>query len=76
MRRLLSYKIGVKLKYEDNILLVQEVKNNLPSCTGCFFSNWYRHKNTLPTFNCCLLKLACTKAERVDKKHVVFIKIN
>lgn len=67
-------KIGSTFKEGDVTLRVQASKYNQPICDGC----WYGAKSQGRRFynhSCRHHGHACTPANRKDKKHVIFIKV-
>lgn len=68
-------KVGEKVNYNGATLLVVKSKDNKPTCSGCYFSEWYRKRAGMTNISCCVHGLACTAGNRKDKHHVVFIKL-
>ena len=56
-------------------LMVMESQDNKPICTGCFFTDLQRRKRGLGKFSCYMHQMACTPANRKDKKHVKFVAV-
>ena len=69
------FPIGIIVEYEHVKLKVEATKCNTPMCSGCYFSDAYRRKNKLKRFNCYMHGFDCLAFTRIDKKHVVFKKI-
>lgn len=65
------YPIGTKLRYDKTTLIVVAQKDNMPSCTGCFFSDFVQEKRH-KKIACYTHGMACTAHTRKDKKHVIF----
>lgn len=76
-KRLVKYvPIGFVTNYDGIKLKVVETPYNKAECTGCYFSDWERHKRGLAKFSCYAHKMLCTSHLRKDKKHVIFIEKN
>ena len=59
---------GEKLVVEE----AKEVRGNKYVCTGCYFSDHQREKRGLAKFSCYVHQMACTPANRKDKKIIIF----
>lgn len=63
--------IRTEFYYGKIKMRVEATPYNKPVCCGCFFSDFYRKKRKLYRFNCHIHHMACTKAMRKDKHHVI-----
>ena len=64
--------VGTIIIKENKQLKVVEQFENLPRCTGCYFSDTNRERLGLSKFSCHVLKLPCTASCRQDNKHIIF----
>ena len=66
------FPIGSVVKYENVQLIVVPQTRNLPSCSGCYFTETNYGKCHGGVISCHVHGLSCTKSMRKDKRHVIF----
>ena len=71
--------LGSVFKEGEHILEVRESKDDGRTCTGCWYTGYTgnrRKKRRNYPYSCITHGHACTRAIRLDRKQVVFTKIN
>lgn len=71
-----DYPVGTLIEMDGTRLEVVKTRFNIPTCNGCFFSDYYRIKHKMKRVDCCDYGMVCTSHMRQDHNHIIFKEVD